>query len=280
MNAGDTALGELRDLGRQRLGGAQALDVDVLLQAATGASRASLTAFPERRVDSATAAVFRGWLEQRGNGTPIAYLVGHRDFWTLTLRVTPAVLIPRPETEHLVERALARLPEQAARLIDAGTGSGAVALALASERPSDEIIALDASRPALQVAADNRHSNQLPQVKLLASSWLSGVRPQPHWHAIVSNPPYLSAQDRHLELGDLRFEPRDALTDHADGLDAIRTLCEQARQRLLPGGWLILEHGYDQAEAVRDCLKQAGYQLVVSNCDLAGHERVTEGQWP
>lgn len=277
MSTPDT-LSTLRQLGRQTLGAEQATDVDWLLCEACQISRATLLAFAERPVDPPSRQQFLDWLEQRQNGTPVAYLLGRREFWTLSLCVSPATLIPRPETEHLVERALAVLPLRPARVIDPGTGSGAIALALASERPDDQIVALDRSTEALAVAAINRQRLALSQVQLLAGDWLDAVAERPEWDLIVSNPPYVAQTDAHLDQGDCRFEPRIALTDGADGLSAIETLCRQGRSRLRPGGWLLLEHGHDQAGAVRERLHQHGYREVASWPDLAGIERISGGR--
>lgn len=277
MSNADT-LSTMRQLGRQTLGAEQATEVDWLLCEACNISRATLLAFAERPVDSAAREQFLRWIEQRQNGTPVAYLLGRREFWTLSLCVSPATLIPRPETEHLVERALAVLPARPARIIDPGTGSGAIALALASERPGDRILALDRSAEALAVAAINRKRLDLPQVQLLAGNWLNAVAERPEWDLIASNPPYVAKADAHLDRGDCRFEPRMALTDGADGLSAIETLCQQSWPRLRQGGWLLLEHGHDQAGAVRERLRRQGYSQVASWQDLAGIERITGGR--
>ena len=215
-------------------------------------------------------------LERRRAGEPIAYLLGVREFYGRDFVVTPEVLIPRPETEHLVEAALASTPARSARVIDVGTGSGCIALTLAAERPDWEVIGTDLSNAALDVAERNRCRLGLESVRWHRGDLLAGL--DGPFDAIVSNPPYVAAGDPHLDQGDLRFEPVAALTDHADGLSLIRRLIAEAADRLAPGGWLWLEHGHDQAEVVREGLAGAGFEQVSSRCDLAGIERVSGGR--
>ncbi len=217
-------------------------------------------------------------LRRRASGEPIAYLTGQREFWSLDLKVTPQTLIPRPETELLVELALARIPDQAAwNIADLGTGSGAVALALACERPRCRLVATDVSNTALAVARENARRHGLDRVIFREGSWftaLSGER----FELLVCNPPYVREDDPHLDAGDVRFEPDLALRAGPDGLDAIRKVAAGAQKHLEPGAWLLLEHGYDQAQAVREILIRDGYRDCTSYRDLAGHVRVSAGQ--
>ena len=223
-------------------------------------------------------AAFRALIGRRQQGEPIAYLLGRRSFWTFELDVSPATLIPRPETETLVEAVLAHVaPSVAARLADVGTGCGAIALALAQERPLATVIATDQSRPALEIATINRQRYGLANVLLRHGNWCDPLDDR-DFDVIVSNPPYIAANDRHLSQGDVRFEPLSALVGGADGLDAIRQLSAQARDYLRHGGWLMLEHGWDQGEAVRTVLRAAGYQAVGTLRDIEERERVTLGQ--
>jgi release factor glutamine methyltransferase len=207
----------------------------------------------------------------------VAYILGHREFYGLAFEVGPAVLIPRPETELLVELGLERLPPQG-RVLDMGTGSGAIAVAIAHTRPDAQVTALDVSPDALATARRNADSNSA-RVRFLHSSWYEALDGE-QFDLIVSNPPYIAAGDRHLSEGDLRFEPAGALTDHADGLSALRTIIAGAPRHLAPQGWLLMEHGYDQAEAVRALLAQGRYTAVQSWEDLAGIARVSGGRAP
>lgn len=217
-------------------------------------------------------------LERRAAGEPLHYLIGEREFYGRSFKVDPGVLIPRPETEHLVEAILElNLPERA-RVIDVGTGSGCIALTLAAERPDWDVIGADLSAEALAVAKANRAALNLDAVLLVRGDVLDGL--DGTFDAVVSNPPYVADGDPHLDQGDLRYEPREALTDGADGLALIRRLVEQAFAKLKPGGWLWLEHGYGQATAVRDLLTAAGFDSVESRQDLAGIERISGGRRP
>lgn len=223
---------------------------------------------------------FAALVERRRCGEPIAYILGRQGFWTLDLEVTPDTLIPRPETELLVELALARLPATAALTVaDLGTGSGAIAAALATERPSWTLIALDRSPAAVAIAMVNARRLALPNLLPLVGDWLGPLAPG-GLNAIISNPPYVAASDPHLGRGDLRFEPPPALASGPDGLAAIRRIAAEAPRHLCPGGLLALEHGYDQGIAVRAILAAAGLQEIETRHDLAGHERVTLGLCP
>lgn len=219
-------------------------------------------------------------VQRRAAGEPIAYLTGVREFWSLALHVTPATLIPRPETELLVELALARIPADGnCTVADLGTGSGAVALALAHERPRARVIATDISAAALAVARANAARLDLTHVEFRPGEWLAALG-DTVVDLIATNPPYVREDDPHLREGDVRFEPRSALTAGADGLDAIRAIAAGAGDRLRPGGWLLTEHGHDQGAAVRALLREKGYLDTESFRDLAGLERVTGGRRP
>jgi release factor glutamine methyltransferase len=254
-----------------------ALDAEALVRHASGASRTDLLAHPDRLLDAGACATLAGLVERRRQGEPIAYLTGRREFWSLDLEVSPATLIPRPETELLVERALARIPPSAdCTVVDLGTGCGALALAFGRERPGAGVVATDNSKAALAVAARNAERLGIANVAFRSGEWLAPLGRE-RVQLIASNPPYVRADDPHLREGDLRFEPRAALVGGGDGLDAIRRISAEARAHLLPGGWLLLEHGFEQAGAVRALLSGCGYREVHSYRDLAGHERVTEG---
>ncbi len=253
------------------------IEVQCLLQAVLQVNRAYLIAHPERVLSDAESGAYHALLERRLQGEPIAYLLGEREFFGLTFKVTPATLIPRPDTELLVELALAKIPQQGVyRLLDMGTGSGAIALSIAHVRPNAQVVAVDASLAALAVAADNQRALKLNNVNLLHSDWFAALDQQ-CFDMIVANPPYIAAEDVHLTQGDVRFEPLTSLASGADGLDDIRRIAAQALQHLNPQGWLMFEHGYDQAAAVREILQQAGLQAIFSARDLAGIERVTGG---
>lgn len=277
-------LAEARRLVRARLAqrdnDSEALEADLLLGAVTGLDRGALIARSEQPLTDTQQHQLEGLISRRIAGEPIAHLLGAREFWSLSLRVNPAVLIPRPETETLVEHALAALPEDfALRVADLGTGSGAIAAALAHERPRWTLFAVDAAAGALAVAADNCSRLGLPNLVLVQCDWTSTLACNA-LDAIVSNPPYVREDDAHLSQGDLRFEPRSALTAGTDGLAAIRTIVADAPRCLRPGGLLALEHGWDQAHAVRDLLRARGFDAVRTFHDLAGHERVTSARLP
>lgn len=256
---------------------AAALEAEVLLALAMRVSRPFLFAHPESEVPARAAETFAALLERRADGEPIAYITGEREFWSLPLWVTPAVLIPRPETELLVEAALARIPEDAPYCIaDLGTGSGAIALALAGERPRCEIHATDVSRAALEVARANAARLRLDNVCFHQGSWfapLSGT-----FDLVASNPPYVAMGDPHLSEGDLRFEPDGALVAGPGGLEALRSIAGQAPERLNPGGWLLLEHGHEQGAECRTLLESQGFESIETLTDLEGTNRVTLGR--
>ena len=254
------------------------LDAGLLLAHTLRTTRVRLISEAERAVEPAAVGRYRALIERRARGEPLAYLTGIREFWSLPLRVSRAVLVPRPETELLVERALALGAVSVGRVVDLGTGSGAIALALARERPHWRVTATDISMEALAVARANAAELQLAGIDFRHGSWfapLGGAR----FDLIVSNPPYVAADDAALEDPALAHEPRLALTPGADALRCLREIARDAPQHLEPGGWLLLEHGAAQAAAVRDELVLAGCCSVRSHRDLAGHERITEGQY-
>ena len=252
------------------------LEAQVLAAHALGVSRASLLADQARALaDEDARRIGRLFLRRRA-GEPVAYLTGEREFFGLSLAITPEVLIPRPETELLVALALELAPS-GARVLDLGTGSGAVAIAIAHEEPDMEVVAVDASADALAVARENarRHG---ATIRFVYGDWYAGLESHARaerFDMIVANPPYIAAGDEHLDQGDLRFEPRAALVSGADGLDAIRAIVARAQEHLRPGGWLLFEHGYDQGERCRSLLAMYGYSQVQTWPDLAGIERVS-----
>lgn len=254
------------------------LENRILLCEATGLSRVQLITQGDRALTPDEASRLDDLVARRLRGEPIAYIVGRREFFGLAFRVGPAVLIPRPDTELLVDLSLERLPDNAPRLLDMGTGSGAIAVAVAHTRPDADVTALDVSPDALAVAQANAAANGA-RVRFLESSWFDALAAGETFDVIASNPPYIAAGDEHLVQGDLRFEPVGALTDHADGLAALRIIIQGSPRHLAPGGWLLLEHGYDQAAAVRALLADAGFTDVQSWRDLAGIERVSGGRF-
>ncbi len=257
--------------------GVTRLDAEVLLAALARETRARLIAFPERTVDIVTAAMFDTGLQRLIAGEPLAYITGVREFWSLPLVVAPAVLVPRPETELLVELCLARFDGLPRRMADLGTGSGAIALALAKERPAWWIIATDLSADALQIAQINRHRLQLPNVELRQGRWCDALGAEPY-DAILSNPPYVAAG--HPALAALRHEPLDALVAADDGYADLFTIADRARSRLKPGAMLLLEHGAEQADRLAQKLAGLGYTAIECHKDLAGLDRVTTAIWP
>jgi release factor glutamine methyltransferase len=254
------------------------LEAQILFAHALGVNRAWLIGHDRDHLSSEQTATVETLLQRRLAGEPVAYLLGEREFYGRPFQVTPAVLIPRPETELLVDLALERLPlDRALNVLDIGLGSGAVAVSLALERPRCRVTGVDLSEAALRVARANAQALGA-EVECLASDLYSALRAR-RFHLIVSNPPYIAAADPHLAAGDLRFEPRLALASGADGLDLIRRLIAAAPDHLEAGGWLLLEHGWDQAEAVRGLLREVGFQPPFTARDLAGHERVSGGRY-
>ena len=292
------------------------LEAQLLLQHALNVNRAWLIAHEYENLAPSIEAAYRAMLERRLNGEPIAYILGYREFYGLKLKVSVDTLIPRADTETLVEAALARVallltpspqpsptggegvtstqgladsspsPQRGrgvgergscdTSILDLGTGTGAIALAIAKHHPQAYVTALDASQAALDIAIENAKNLEIANVKFILSDWFSALNNE-KFDLIVSNPPYIEADDSHLKQGDLRFEPLSALASGADGLDAIRTIINQAPQHLNPHGWLMLEHGYNQADKVAALLKQAGFSEINHAKDLAGITRVTLG---
>lgn len=254
------------------------LDAELLLSHVTGLGRTSFRAWPERELPAAQAAEFEALVGERATGKPVAYLLGHQEFWSLPLSVSPSTLIPRPDTECLVEAALALPLPADARVLDLGTGTGALALALVSERPTWQVSACDCVDEAVELARHNARELGLP-VRVMQSSWFAGLSAGT-FELIVSNPPYIANDDHHLDQGDVRFEPSSALVSGADGLDDLRLIVEQAPAWLEPNGWLLVEHGFDQAGAVRSLFVSRGFVAVESRRDYGNRDRMTLGQWP
>jgi len=254
------------------------LEAEILLAACLDKPRSHLYAWPEREVEPRLQERFVALISRRTLGEPIAYLLGKREFWSLSLTVTPQTLIPRPETETLVALALDTMPEHAPLCIaDLGTGTGAIALAIARERPQSEVIATDISPAALSVAKDNAARLELDNVRFVCGSWCRALTVET-FDFILSNPPYVAESDPHLREGDLRFEPRKALVAGPEGLDALRRIISGAHDRLRTGGWLLVEHGYDQGERVMQLMRSQGYLEISDHPDAAGLSRVTRGR--
>jgi len=256
------------------------LDVELLLAAALGKPRSFLHTWPERIVSSEAALKFASYLQRRQTGEPVAYILGQQGFWKLDLEVAPHTLIPRPETEMLVEAALELVPAFApAKVLDLGTGTGAIGLALASERPAWHVTAVDRVLEAVALAERNRQRLQLGNAQVMSSHWFDSLQGK-RFDLIISNPPYIAAEDPHLVTGDVRFEPNSALIAGADGLDDLRLIIDQAPAHMKPEGWLLLEHGYDQGAAVRELLSSHGFDKIQTRRDLGDHERITFGRLP
>ncbi|WP_122690977.1 peptide chain release factor N(5)-glutamine methyltransferase [Pseudomonas viridiflava] len=256
------------------------LDAELLLAAALGKPRSFLHTWPERIVSTEAALAFAGYLQRRRTGEPVAYILGQQGFWKLDLEVAPHTLIPRPETEMLVEAALELVPAFApAQVLDLGTGTGAIGLALANDRQQWKITAVDRVLEAVELAERNRQRLQLDNAEVLNSHWFSALEGR-QFDLIISNPPYIAETDPHLSMGDVRFEPGSALTSGPDGLDDLRTIISEAPAYLSPGGWLLLEHGYDQGPAVRELLIRHGFERIQTRRDLGEHERITFGCMP
>lgn len=256
------------------------LDVELLLAAALGKPRSFLHTWPERIVSTEAAQAFEGYLKRRRTGEPVAYILGQQGFWNIDLEVATHTLIPRPETEMLVETALELVPGAIPhRLLDLGTGTGAIALSLAKDRPQWTVTAVDRVEEAVELAERNRQRLHLDNARVLQSHWFSAVEGQ-RFDVILSNPPYIASSDPHLVEGDVRFEPSSALVSGADGLDDLRFIASQAPGHLEAGGWLLLEHGYDQGPAVRELLNRHGFEQIQTRRDLGDHERITFGRVP
>lgn len=253
------------------------LDVEVLLGHVLGRERTWLYTWPEYELTAAEQGEFEALLARRERGEPVAHLTGEREFWSLTLKVDPSTLIPRPDTELLVETALRLCPQSTLHALDLGTGTGAIALALASEKPGWQIVAAEKSEAALALAEDNCERLGFTNVKVVKSDWFAQL-PLQHFSLIVSNPPYIDAADPHLSQGDVRFEPSTALVAERQGLADIEHIAAQAGDFLGKDGWLLVEHGWQQAQAVREIFTAAGYRDVESRKDFSGWERITQGR--
>lgn len=252
-------------------------DAEILLSFVTGKSRSWLMAFDETLLNDQQLTQLDALLLRRAQGEPIAHLIGEREFWSLPLRVNDATLIPRPDTEILVEQALVRLPATPSRILDLGTGTGAIALAIASERPDCQVVGVDRIEAAVELAQLNAEQLGLSNASFSLSHWFRDLASS-RFDLIVSNPPYIDASDIHLGQGDVRFEPRSALVAEEAGLADLRTLIEQAPHWIVAGGWLLLEHGWQQEHAVRQLMIENGYQAVATANDYGGNPRVTFGQ--
>lgn len=258
--------------------GEDKLEAQLLLEHVLNVNHAWLITHADDEMGSETKQQFEVLIQRRITGEPIAHILGEREFYGLPFKVTPDTLIPRPDTETLVEAALAKIPpSEPINILDLGTGSGAIALAVAKHRPNTQVTAADASEAALAVAKENAETLNITNVQFVLSDWFEALANQ-QFDVIVSNPPYIEEADEHLNQGDLRFEPLSALASGEDGLDDIRRIIEAAFAHLKPNGWLMFEHGYNQAEQVAQLLSQAGFNQVGHVLDLAGIQRVTLGQ--
>jgi release factor glutamine methyltransferase len=267
-----TALGLVRREAR--------LEAQILASRALGVNRVWLIAHGQDILSPIQAETIAALIARREQGEPVAYILGEKEFYGRTFKVSPEVLIPRPETELLVEAALERLPkDRPARVLDLGTGSGCIAISLALARPDCEILALEASVSAVEMAKENAIQLKAGNVRFLVSDWYSQL-PTMNFYMIVSNPPYIASDDPHLGKGDLIHEPLRALVSGVDGLNAVRIIVAHAPSHLQPEGWLILEHGYEQADSCQTLFTEAGLGQVFTLTDLAGQARVTGGQWP
>ncbi|MCD1210708.1 peptide chain release factor N(5)-glutamine methyltransferase [Vibrio cholerae] len=256
-----------------------ALDAAVLLCHVLAKPRSYLLTWPDKILEKPTLASLELLLARRRAGEPMAYILGEREFWSLSLKVSPSTLIPRPDTERLVELALDKAALIDGELLDLGTGTGAIALALASELPTRQVTGIDLRPEAAELARENATRLAIHNAQFLQGSWFSPLADGTKFALIVSNPPYIEENDPHLSLGDVRFEPKSALVAAENGLADIRHISTHAPHFLLDGGWLLFEHGYDQGVAVRTIMRDLGYQNIITEQDYAGHDRVTLGQY-
>jgi release factor glutamine methyltransferase len=256
-----------------------ALDAEVLLCLTLDKERSHLRAWPDKELQPEHTARFWTLIQERQRGTPIAYITGRREFWSRDFHVTPDVLIPRPDTELLIELSLKLIPpDKQIKIIDLGTGSGIIAITLAAECPYAQVSATDFSLAALRIAQLNANKHHLNNIQFYQSNWFANV-PDARFNLIVSNPPYIAEDDSHLKQGDIRFEPQTALCSGEQGLSDIKIIAETARNCLEPGGHLLIEHGYDQQDQVQTIFKDFHYDNVQTVTDLSGQPRVTYGQW-
>lgn len=270
---------ELLNFSRQQITSDSAkLDAELLLAFCLDRNRSFLYAWPEKIVDAAVVEKFNALIERRCNGEPIAHLIGEREFWSLKLQVNASTLIPRPDTEKLVEIAL-QLNCDNAKVLDLGTGTGAIALALAKERPQWQLLGVDLSGDAVALAQRNLETFKFNNVRFEKSDWYAAIDENQRFDLIVSNPPYIDANDTHLNEGDVRFEPRSALVAANNGLADIATIAKHAPHYLQKSGWLLIEHGFAQGTAVRAEFNSNGFSDVTTWCDDGGRDRVTGGQW-
>lgn len=254
------------------------LDKELLLAAALNKPRSYLYTWADQAVSEHVLAVFQSYLARRKQGEPIAYILGEQGFWSLDLHVGEQTLIPRADTETLVEQCLLHIPnDDAWRVLDLGTGTGAIALAIASERPLAQVVGVDFIEEAVSLAKKNASTLNIKTVTFIKSHWFDALASE-RFNLIVSNPPYIAEGDIHLQQGDVRFEPKTALVSGHDGLDDIRHIVKHAPDHLIVGGWLYLEHGYQQAQAVQKLLVERGFSHINTVCDLGGNERVTGGR--
>ncbi len=276
-----TSIGELLKQGSATLASDTAqLDTELLLAHALQQSRTWLHTWPDKTITPEQATTFEQLLQRRQQGEPIAHILGQQSFWTLDLKVTPDTLIPRPETELLVEQALSLIPtNQPWQIADLGTGTGAIALAIASERPKATVVATDQSESALVITRENANTHVINNVSFRHGSWFEPLQGE-QFELILSNPPYIATDDPHLAEGDVRFDPDSALSSGRDGLDDLRLITRDSADHLKAGGWLIVEHGYDQGNAVRSLFEQHHYQNIATRRDLGGQERITYGNRP
>jgi release factor glutamine methyltransferase len=268
------AITELQSSGSE----SPSLDAAVLLCHVLDKPRSYLLTWPDRLLTAEQYQAFQAVLARRTAGEPVAYITGEREFWSLPLKVSPSTLIPRPDTERLVELALDKAPSVPASILDLGTGTGAIALALASELPDCQVVGVDIRAEARQLATENAQNLHLTNTRFLNGSWFDPIEGGTKFALIVSNPPYIDKHDPHLSQGDVRFEPVSALVAEEKGLADIRHIATLARAYLQHSGWLLFEHGYEQGEAVRELMKELGYQHVTTEQDYAGNDRVTLGQ--
>lgn len=254
------------------------LDAQVLLTHVLQCNSAHLAAWPEKELSEEQESNYLLLVEQRLQGNPVAHLTGSREFWSLNFSVDNSTLIPRPETETLVEFILEKFSDkESLKLLDMGTGTGAIALSIANEKPDWEIIASDVSDKALALATQNSNEHQTANVTFIQSDWFKYID-QKDFDIIVSNPPYIASDDPHLLQGDVRFEPESALSSGETGMDDIEHICSHAKNYLLNNGWLIVEHGYNQKQQVADCFTRNGFTEIEQRQDLSGHTRMTAGK--